>query len=232
MRGSRNSGFIAVALTLCAGLGAPASARESACETTRTGDIDQRNILDLARGIARPRRLAPETFEFCGGRSLGGRWERATVETVRRRQPDGGETWLLILCQRHYGDRKWPCEGYEARGVRVPVTDATGKHVYAVEIIGNDASSPMDAALARELVVRAFEAAQRSSPALPNCEQPGGGDFAKAWSAGREVRVWFNDAARPVVSREGGAHLEFSRSTVPAGSFEPTCWREAVLVVE
>jgi len=228
VRRFRTDGWVAIALVgaLCQG----AFARDAYCVSTHTSDADRWNALDAARKLARPHRIATETFGFCSRRSLGGRSDQATVETVRRQQPDGSETWVLVLCTRRYGESKWPCTAYEQRAIRMPVSDAAGTHVIEVEMRDADAAPPMAAALARELVIRAFDIARRPPPGLAGCDSTPG-DFSGAWNGADALSVWTDGESQAGVSRELGATLEFARSEA-SGRFEPKCWRAAVLVVE
>jgi hypothetical protein len=120
-------------------------------------------MLDTARGMAGRRRIDPTTFSFCSHRGLGGRYDRAHVETRRAKQPDGSDTWLRVDCHRKHGTWKWPCWGTELRGFRVAGGD--------VELDSPSGEAPIDAALARDLVERASEVAARPPDDLQDCSQ-------------------------------------------------------------
>jgi hypothetical protein len=216
-------------VVLGGGPGEVAMADDGYCLSTRASDVDERNMLDVARRIARPRRVAPETFTFCNHRSLSGRWDTATIETVRNKQPDGSETWLLVSCHRHYGKSKWPCKGDEKRGIRISQ--------YLVEMGSNEPSFTIDASIARDLVVRATRIAADPPADLEPCHRQAGTEpdpanaFTQSWNQGDALSVWTDGQNRWSVVRKGGADLQFMKRDGQTG-FTPDCWNPAVLVVE
>lgn len=233
------SWLVSVTLVLGTWVGQSALADDGFCQQSRTSLEDRQNILDTARGIARQRRLAPDTFQYCTYRRLRGQWDWATVETTRRRLKDESETWLLVDCSRRHGKWEWNCVGRDRRSIRVSVADETGTHDLEVQLGDDDKSRAMDATVARLLVLRTVELANQTTETVGACDRRDEQVHPRAPRAPKDSWDLYNAAT---VSTDGVNHWSVGSfrdgilSFVSAGerpyTFRADCWSEGILVLE